>query len=219
MIVDTPWNSTNTLSQLGSGGVTTVIRYYNHSNSTTLPQKCLTTTEAQAVVGKGMRLAVTFQQRQNQVGDFTYQAGELAGKRAFNYASSTIGQPKNSTIYFSVDHDLYKASELSAVAAFFEGVRDAFATEAGPGPCYAVGVYGSGTVLEYLRSKHLAAYFWLAQSTGWSGYQLFKNSDNWHLLQGPQQNLYGLDVDSNEANPNKPNFGAFTLPISPPLTS
>jgi hypothetical protein len=211
MIIDTPWNTTNKLQQLSRAGVTTVIRYYNHSNSNHLPEKCLTIQEAQAIDGVGMRLAVTFQQRQNSIEDFTHEAGAKAGKGAFDYASGTIGQPKDSTIYFSVDHDFISSSELAAIVSFFEGVRDAFAAAAARGPCYSVGVYGSGTVLEHLHVKGLATFFWLAQSRGWSGYQAFKNSGNWHLLQGPEGKIDGFDIDPNDFNPNKPDFGLFTL--------
>lgn len=211
MIIDTPWNTTSALPQLSAAGVTAVVRYYNHSNSTTLPQKCLSAAEAQAIDAAGMRLAVTFQQRQNSVADFTQQAGQQAGAKAFDYASNTIGQPLNSTIYFSVDCDLFRASELAAVDSFFQGVSAAFAAAAGGGPCYAVGVYGSGTVLDHLRNNGLAAFFWLAQSHGWSGYQAFKNSGHWHLLQGPPTLIAGLDVDTNDDNPAQPDFGGFTL--------
>jgi hypothetical protein len=211
MIIDTPWNTKNELSQLAAAGVDTVVRYYNYSNSTTLPQKCLTAAEAKAIAAAGMKIAVTFQQKQNAVGDFSLAAGTAAGVQAFGYASATIGQPLSSTIYFSVDCDLYKSSEIAAVDAFFSGVRDAFTAASNGGPCYAVGVYGSGTVLDHLRGKGLATFFWLAQSHGWSGYTAFKNSGQWHLLQGAATKVAGLDVDTNDGNPANPDFGAFTL--------
>lgn len=211
MIIDTPWNTTGKLSQLAAAGVDTIVRYYNYSNSTTLPQKGLTAAEANAIAAAGMKLAVTFQQKQNSVGDFSLEAGTAAGVQAFGYASATIGQPFNSTIYFSVDCDLFRNSELAAVDSFFTGVRDAFAAAANGGASYAVGVYGSGTVLDHLRVKGLATFFWLAQSQGWSGYKDFKNSNRWHLLQGAATTVAGLDVDTNDDNPTRPDFGAFLL--------
>ena len=143
--------------------------------------------------------------------DFSLEAGTAAGVQAFGYASATIGQPFNSTIYFSVDCDLFRNSELAAVDSFFTGVRDAFAAAANGGASYAVGVYGSGTVLDHLRVKGLATFFWLAQSQGWSGYKDFKNSNRWHLLQGAATTVAGLDVDTNDDNPTRPDFGAFLL--------
>lgn len=209
MIIDTPHRTTARVTRLKNVGVKTVIRYYNHQNSTVLPDKCLTLQEAQAIVNAGMTIAVTFQQRQNQIADFNKAKGRLAGERAFALASGTIGQPPGSVIYFSVDRDFIAAAQLIAVVRFFEGVREAFASAGGPG--YQVGAYGSGKVLERLRAEGLAQFFWLAQSTGWSGFQAFKNSGRWHLLQGPVTSVEGIGCDKNDFNPQQPDFGAFRL--------
>jgi hypothetical protein len=211
MIIDTPHSTKSKITKLKNAGVKTIIRYYNHKNSTSLPDKRLSIEEAQAIVNAGLRLAVTFQQRQNQIADFTKEKGKLAGERAFTYASGTIGQPKDSTIYFSVDRDFIKKAELAAIVRFFEGVREAFAAAAGNGPSYKVGAYGSGKVLDHLRQKGLAEFFWLAQSTGWSGFRDFKESKRWHLLQGPVTSIQGLPCDKNDSNPDRPDFGSFTL--------
>jgi hypothetical protein len=72
-----------------------------------------------------------------------------------------------------------------------------------------IGAYGSGKVLDRLRTAGLAKFFWLAQSTGWSGFQAFKNSGRWHLLQGPETTVQTIDCDTNQSNPAKPDFGAF----------
>ena len=211
MIIDTPHRTTNRVTRLKNAGVKTIIRYYNHQNSNVLPNKCLTLQEAQAIVGAGMTIAVTFQQRQNQIADFNKIKGKRAGERAFALASGTIGQPKGSVIYFSVDRDFVSAANLNAVVKFFEGVRDGLAAAAGGGASYQVGAYGSGKVLERLRGEGLAVFFWLAQSTGWSGFQSFKNSGRWHLLQGPIDTVETIECDPNDANPQRPDFGAFTI--------
>ena len=70
-VIDTPFNTTSTISCLVSRGVGTVIRYYNFSNSLSFPEKCLQLPEAQALGSKGVRIAVVFQQRQNQLADFS----------------------------------------------------------------------------------------------------------------------------------------------------
>lgn len=206
MIIDTPHKTTSKVTNLKNAGVKTIIRYYNHQNSNALPNKCLTASEAQAIHGAGMTIAVTFQQRQNQIADFNKTKGKAAGERALDLASNTINQPNNSVIYFSVDRDFVSAAELNAVDKFFEGVNGAFSAA---GASYQVGAYGSGKVLDRLRTAGLAKFFWLAQATGWSGFQAFKNSGRWHLLQGPVTTVQTIPCDTNQSNPAKPNFGAF----------
>ena len=56
-IIDTPVNTTSKLACLKSQGVTTVIRYYNFSNSTQSPDKRLDPPEAQALAASGMQIA------------------------------------------------------------------------------------------------------------------------------------------------------------------
>jgi hypothetical protein len=206
MIIDTPHRTTAKVTNLKNAGVKTIIRYYNHQNSSALPNKCLTAGEAQAIHGAGMTIAVTFQQRQNQSADFNKTKGRAAGGRALDLAINTINQPEDSAIYFSVDRDFISVADLNKVDKFFEGVNETFADA---GASHVIGAYGSGKVLDRLRTAGLAKFFWLAQSTGWSGFQAFKNSGRWHLLQGPETTVQTIDCDTNQSNPAKPDFGAF----------
>jgi len=153
-----------------------------------------------------MTIAVTFQQRQNQSADFNKTKGRAAGGRALDLAINTINQPEDSAIYFSVDRDFISVADLNKVDKFFEGVNETFADA---GASHVIGAYGSGKVLDRLRTAGLAKFFWLAQSTGWSGFQAFKNSGRWHLLQGPETTVQTIDCDTNQSNPAKPDFGAF----------
>lgn len=216
LIIDTPHNAGRRAAALKAAGVETVVRYYNHRNSTVLPEKRLTRAEAEQLAGAGLKIAVTFQQRQNQVGDFDEDKGLAAGRAAYAYARDTIRQPAGSAIYFSVDFDASTA-QLAKVLAFFTGVRKAF-DELGSGdPAYAVGAYGSGRVLAKLRDEGLATFFWLALARGWAEFQSFRDSGDWHLLQTEETRVAGLDVDLNEANPDQAGFGEFALSLGPVL--
>jgi hypothetical protein len=204
MIIDTPWNTVKALPRLKTAGVKTIIRYYNFSNSSVLPEKRMEKDEADAIHDAGMSIAVVFQQRQNDPGDFTPEKGRSACERAMELAGN-VGQPDGSGIYFGVDRDFVKKSQLDAVASYFEGVNEAM--EKGlAGNRFAIGVYGSGLVLSTLGKAKLAKLMWLAQSTGWSGFDDFKASKKWHLLQGPVTKVGGHDCDTNEGNGK---FGAF----------
>lgn len=195
MIIDTAWNTTAHLSQLKDAGVSTIIRYYNHSNSQILPQKRLELAEAEAIRRSGIGRAVVFQQRQNAAVDFTASKGRAACGRAVSLAAN-IGQPSGSAIYFAVDNDFVSAQNLLAVRHFFKAIRDEMQEQQSR---YRVGGYGSGKVLQNLLDHRLIDLCWLAQSIGWSGYQAFKTSGRWNLLQERSTRVAGLDCDTNAA--------------------
>jgi hypothetical protein len=216
-IIDTPSNTESKVPCLLSQGVRTVIRYYNFSNSRTFPEKRLELAEAQALAAHGMQIAVVFQQRQDQVADFTALKGVAAGRRAYRHAQDNINQPANSAIYFSVDFDASSNEIESSVVPFFEGVKRAFTEESGGAPEYRIGAYGSGLVCTTLTTKGLIDLTWLAMSRGFRGTREALDAGEFHLAQrAPAANLCGLDIDFNESNPNRPDFGAFTIDTDTP---
>ena len=212
--IDTPWDTTPFLRSLKEAGVTTIIRYYNHKSSASLPEKCLTLAEAREVPTFGMDIAVTFQQRQNRVGDFSANAGRSAARRALELAQGEIGQPQGSAIFFSVDFDAFRQSELAAVREYFRAVNRVIEDAGHP---YKIGVYGSGKVLDLLRNEGLAERFWISLSRGWSGYDEFIATGAWHIKQVEESRIGRLPVDLNEINSAHADIGAFTIPHGRPL--
>lgn len=215
-IIDTPFNTESSISCLLSQGVRTVIRYYNFSNSRKLPQKRMELAEAQALASHGIQIVVTFQQRQDRAEDFSEQMGFTAGRHAYRYAQGDIGQPAGSAIYFSVDFDA-RASEIrDNVVPYFEGVKRAFEQEGGAAPAYRVGAYGSGLVCSTLTQRGLIELTWLAMSRGFQGTREALRAGEFHLAQrGPAITLCRLGVDFNDPNPERPDFGAFTIDDAP----
>lgn len=212
MIIDTPFKTTSNIACLRSRGVHTVIRYYNFSNSGTFPNKRLELPEAEALSANEMQIAVVFQQRQDRVADFSESKGFAAGRTAFRHAQNSIGQPADSGIYFSVDFDASNSEITNNVIPYFEGVRNAFAQESGGTPGYRVGVYGSGLVSSKLTAAGLIQLTWLAMSRGFRGTREALEAGEFHLAQrAPATTLCGIGVDFNDANPNRPDFGAFTV--------
>lgn len=211
-IIDTTANTTSKISCLLSQGVRTVIRYYNFSNSQTFPHKRMELAEAEALSARGLQIAVTFQQRQNQAGDFSELKGLAAGRRAYRYAQDNIGQPAGSGIYFSVDFDASKDEIRNAIAPYFQGVKRAFDEESAGNPDYRVGAYGSGLTCATLTQGGLIELTWLAMSPGFRGTRDALNAGEFHLAQRrPETIVCDLDVDLNDPNPNRPDFGAFTI--------
>ena len=211
-IIDTPFNTESKASCLVANGVKTVIRYYNFSNSSTFKSKRLELAEAQVLSAHGLKMAVTFQQRQNQVGDFSDAKGEAAGRRAYRYAQDHIGQPAGSGIYFSVDFDASKTELANHIEPYFNGVKRGFDAESGGNPEYRIGAYGSGLVCSVLTGKGLIELTWLAMSRGFRGTKDALNNGEYHLAQNaPEAHLCGLGVDFNDTNPAKPDFGEFSI--------
>lgn len=211
-IIDTPFNTESSVPCLLSQGVKTVIRYYNFSNSRNFPNKRMELAEAQTLGANGIQIAVTFQQRQNQIADFSESQGVAAGRRAYRFAKDSIGQPAGSGIYFSVDFDASSSEIKKSIGPYFQGVKRAFAEESGGTPDYRTGAYGSGLTCSTLTQQELIELTWLAMSTGFRGTREAIRAGEFHLNQlFPEKTLCGLGVDFNDANPSRPDFGAFTI--------
>lgn len=211
-IIDTPNNTESAIPCLLARGVRTVIRYYNFSNSQTFPRKRMELAEAQALSAQGLQIGVVFQQRQNRADDFTELKGFEAGRRAHRHARENIGQPAGSGIYFSADFDASEEEIRENIAPYFEGVRRAFNQESGGGASYRVGLYGSGLTSTTLTQRGLIELTWLAMSRGFRGTRAALAAGEFHLAQrAPEATLCGLDVDFNDPNPARPDFGAFTI--------
>ena len=65
-----------------------------------------------------------------------------------------------------------------AIIRYFELVNAAM-----KGQGYSIGAYGSGAVCELLLGRKLVDYCWLAQSTGWPGFDHFFRSHRWVMVQ------------------------------------
>jgi hypothetical protein len=178
-----------------------VIRYYNTNN----PSKNLTQSEAQALSDAGITLGAIWENGfPTSVGYFTYTKGVADAKAAYQYAINTISQPGGSAIYFAVDYDASTSDISGAIAEYFNGIAAGFLQE-NPYPIYEIGVYGSGNTCQYLSENGKVSYTWLAQSTGWGGYDTFTG---WSIKQGPEETLCGLDIDTDETTDD---FGGFSL--------
>jgi peptidoglycan L-alanyl-D-glutamate endopeptidase CwlK len=204
-IIDASSNAKASSACLKTSGIHTVIRYY--ARDPAQAWKRLAKAEADAVIAAGLRLAIVHENDRN-LSSFSYAAGLLDGEYACKYGGETIGQPNNSAIYYAVDFDYLPGSSVFAkhILPYFEGVTAAVNAAGSP---YRIGVYGSGFTCKILLDNGLVSLAWLAQSTGWSGYQQFKASKRWALLQHAETTLCGIGIDYDEPNPEIPDFGSF----------
>ncbi|AZV78444.1 TIGR02594 family protein [Parasedimentitalea marina] len=205
-IIDTPWRVTSNLDELRARGVETIIRYFNRANSNQLPEKRLEPAEAAAIADAGMTLAVVYQQRGGSGGninDLNAKSGNADATRAVKQATQ-IGQPIGSAIYFAVDWDYFRPTDLKSISEYFAEVRRVLGAD------YRVGVYGSGLVGKTLKSAGLVDFIWLSMSVGWSGTKALLATDAWTLRQTYPEQTAVLRHDGNELSPAWGDFGQFT---------
>ena len=106
---------------------------------------------------------------------------------------------------------------LPFIAQYFEDIRGVFDTHrANTGTIgYEIGGYGSGLVCDYLLNQGVISRCWLAQSTGWPGYDSFSQSGRWALRQQlvtrcndwKRHSGGRVEFDFNEVNANDYDFG------------
>ncbi|HYD98398.1 MAG TPA: TIGR02594 family protein [Alphaproteobacteria bacterium] len=208
-IIDVSSNVGPYAKQLADAGVRTVIRYYNHQNSSSLPSKCLTASELSELHGAGLTVAVVFQQRGGKDGsieDLSEASGNRDAKRALDLADK-LKQPSGSAIYFAVDWDYYRDGDLDQIASYFTAVKSQINS------AYNIGVYGSGTVAQHLKKRGLVDHIWLAGAKGWSGTREALRQGAWTIFQKNielKSEIGGFIYDGNVLNPAWTSFGQFS---------
>ena len=130
----------------------------------------------------------------------------LADARSAVEFAGILGQPKagpdqieandfpaNSQIYFCVDYDASAGDVTGPIENYFKILRQICKSEG-----YLPSVYGSGLTCSILTNAGLAHSGFLAQSDGWRNYDLFRQSHYCAIVQGPQIQVCGFGVDSDE---------------------
>lgn len=122
-IIDVASNVGDFASDLAAAGVKTVIRYYNHRNSSRNPSKCLTPSELQALRDAGLSIAVVFEQRggaplsrtdSSHIEDFGAEKGRSDAERALDLARQ-MEQPSGSG-YISILRPRLSSARLSLIS-------------------------------------------------------------------------------------------------------
>jgi hypothetical protein len=104
---------------------------------------------------------------------FSAAKGTSDGTAAAAFAKS-MGQPKDSQIYPAVDYDPDDSNSSGpTINGRISDYMKAFQAAINPAG-YVASVYGSGRTCRILLAKGLAKTGWLAQSTGFAEYKIFK---------------------------------------------
>jgi Domain of unknown function (DUF1906) len=134
-------------------------------------------------------------------GYFNADQGRVDGQRAAAFAQR-MGQPQGTQIYPAVDYDPDDSNPSGptingTISAYMKAFQAAIELAG-----YLASVYGSGRTCRILIANALAKTGWLAQSTGFAEYRLFKPkagivqlpaiNDNWDGDQIPDPTVVGL---------------------------
>jgi hypothetical protein len=169
-----------TASALKAAGISHVGRYLGPDINWKTMQKA----EAGAILSAGLNVWSIWETNPTHASYFSAAQGASDAKTAAAYAES-IGQPKGTAIYYTVDYDAQPA-DYPAILEYFKAVRSA-------NTGYKVGAYGSYGVLSYLYLHGAADYYW--QTCGWSSGYLVRFA---HLYQYQvNTSLAGVSVDRN----------------------
>jgi hypothetical protein len=101
-----------------------------------------------------------------------------------------------------------------SITHYFHSIKEQFAQR----PGYKIGAYGSGAVCELLFKENLIDYCWLAQSTGWPGYDRFYSSKRWSMVQQETtfcrswryRRVEVVRFDFNRVNPANKDYGQWS---------
>ena len=103
---------------------------------------------------------------------FTRAQGQHDGQLGFTQAQA-VGQSAETPVYFAVDTDPGN-SQRQAILNYAQGLQDgynqyraAMQSKNKSAVAYAIGMYGSGCVLDWCRMQGIVTWFWQAFAPGW----------------------------------------------------
>jgi len=112
-----------------------------------------------------------------------------------------LGAPDGTAVYAAVDNDAGPSQINQLCIPYFKAFRVALPAN------YRLGAYGCGALLEALDAAKLIDLRWLSNAMGWSGSRAYRASNKWDILQGLENRIAGVDIDPDQLNPAKTDFG------------
>lgn len=149
--------------------------------------------EVKLISNAGLHIVSIWEKgRPTNLSYFTAAQGALDSHDAITAAKS-LGQPAGTPIYFTVDYDASLSDIKGPITTYLQAIKKVFETD---NYYYALGLYGSGTVLKYFENTY--TYTWLAGSTAWSG---SSNFDSWFIKQYDNGTSIGsCTIDKDNSN-------------------
>lgn len=178
--------TSNRITTLAKNHYTFVCRYLSGSYAMSLD-------EAKRISKAGLFIVSIWEKgRPTNSSYFTANQGDSDAVQAIT-AAKALGQPKGTPIYFAVDYDA-SASDISGpIRIYLQAVKKVFSAD---NHSYALGLYGSGSVLKYFKNTY--SYTWLAGASAWSGSEDFAD---WYMKQYANNTPIGsFTIDKNISN-------------------
>ena len=197
--IDLARDTSDLSNELKGGGIDFVARYYRDPDSHLPP---LSPSEAQILSSQGLKIVAVWEWHTPDPSHFQYAGGYSDAQMAYAQARA-VGQPPGSAIYFAVDYNV-PGEALGPVADYFRGIAAGLTASGGGHSEYQIGVYGSGTVCDAIKSAGLARYAWLSSALNWAGAEY----DAWDIRQGQRMPDFSFDQDADEA---KLDYGGFRV--------
>lgn len=165
--------------------------------------KNLTLQEAKIISAYGIDLVSVFEAQGNLYGSFTAAFGVHDSNRVLEQIAK-FNQPKGSALYFcGCDFDASNAQIKGGIKDYFTSLNPII-IKAG----FEVGVYGNGSVCQFMLDNKLATKTWLWGVNYSNGTQDFLKSNKWNIHQHVTTNLYGVSIDPDDLNDN---YGGWRL--------
>lgn len=197
--VDASTNCASIAAKLKAAGKTFVCRYYANSGA-----KRISLNEAKGLSKAGLKIVTVWEDGAPTKAAYFSRVKGIDDATSAYHDAMTLGQPKNSAIYFAVDYDASETDLKGVILDYFRGIAEGFKAVGGAAPDYRVGIYGSGLACTSILAAGLAQYSWLAMSTGWHGHDFSR----WNIKQTPGKPVGGIQLDYDESTQD---YGGFVI--------
>jgi hypothetical protein len=202
MLIDMSVDSRQYAMSIKRIGATQIMRYVSRGGGS----KCLTAAELTWLLANGYGIGIVSEVwgGSNPAGlgfDINAVDGTLDGQHALDTLKG-FGFPQGSSVFFCIDTDVDNDNAINANVIPY--LKDA---QAALTDYYRAGVYGAGSTCAAALDACGYKLTMLAQSSGWTEYQVFLNQQRAAIIQGPDREWYD--------GPNQvmiPDWGVYTPP-------
>jgi putative cell wall-binding protein len=196
--------SAQVYQQFKNAGYSFVLRYYCDYDPIATWKNNLTLQEAKDISQAGLSIVPVYQDGGYGANYFTSDNGSRDCQKAIDYAKAA-GQPAGTAIYFPVDFEALSTSDFNAIDAYFNGIKQTMIANSN---YYKIGVYGSYSVIDHVRSQlGTDTYTW--QTSSWNK----GNINNGATIYQYQQNskVLNINIDMDSTHNSMDSIGGFTV--------
>jgi kumamolisin len=180
------------INWLRQNNIGTVVRYISRGDQT----KCIDAKELQTLITAGITVGIVYEMNGGspEFGGLAASINATSGTLDGGYALKTLkalGVPQGVVVYFAVDTDVDNNNDINTyVIPYFRAAKQAI------GGYYRTGAYGCGSTCAAALNSAGCDKAWLANASGWTGYQQFLAGGRAAIIQGKGPNHGSYDPDT-----------------------